>query len=81
MPPTADPKNDPPKMIPPPADPPPFRLPADVQSCGKVLTGMNGSFSSPNYPQHYPENATCRWVIQVPKGFTLKITFHSFNFE
>ena len=78
VPPSVDPKNDPPKMVNPPLPP---KLPAEARSCGKVLTGMNGNFSSPNYPHHYSENKICGWVIQIPKGFTVQVTLESIDLD
>ena len=75
VPPSVDPQNDPPKMV------PPLMLPAEAQSCGKVLTGINGSFFSPNYPQHYPENKICGWVIPIPKGFTIQVTLENIDLD
>ena len=37
-------------------------------NCGGRLTGEYGEFTSPNYPNDYPNNAKCIWEITVPKG-------------
>ena len=35
-------------------------------SCGGTLTGLFGSFKTPDWPDSYPaESFTCRWVIQI----------------
>jgi hypothetical protein len=28
-----------------------------------ILSGQSGWFASPNYPQNYPNNADCQWLI------------------
>ena len=48
---------------------------------GHILTGSSGSFSSPNYPSDYPNSATCRWIISVPKHHRIQLTFQTFVFE
>ena len=48
-----------------------------VSSCGAELVGPSGSFSSPNNPNSYPDNAYCRWKISVPAGKKVMVTFNS----
>ena len=49
--------------------------------CGGLLDDTEGSFSSPGFPQNYPNMVHCIWGIFVPQGSTLKITFTDFNTE
>lgn len=46
-----------------------------IPNCGGYLQTLEGSFSSPNYPQPYPELAYCVWHIQVEKGYKINLTF------
>lgn len=34
-----------------------------------------GYITSPNYPQNYPQNIDCIWVITVPNGRAVQIDF------
>lgn len=34
-----------------------------------------GYITSPNYPQNYPQNIDCVWVISVPNGEAVQIEF------
>lgn len=34
-----------------------------------------GYITSPNYPQNYPQNIDCIWVITVPTGEAVQIDF------
>lgn len=47
-------------------------------TCGGQLTGEKGSFSSPNFPNYYPPLTSCHWLIQVPAGRAVKVTFRKF---
>ena len=33
------------------------------KECGEVLRKTSGSFTSPGYPQNYPQNSKCEWRI------------------
>ncbi|CAF94956.1 unnamed protein product, partial [Tetraodon nigroviridis] len=50
-------------------------------SCDLVLTEVQGSFTSPCYPQLYPNSQSCRWTMQAPAGFVIQLTFLDFNLE
>ena len=46
------------------------------------LTGLQ----SPNYPSHYPNEATCQWIIEIPHDIKaqkpfIKLEFKNFNVE
>ena len=45
------------------------------------LFGMNGTFTSPNYPGNYPNNAHCEWRIMVPYGYHVRLSFTLFDTE
>ncbi|KAM9733306.1 LOW QUALITY PROTEIN: ST14 transmembrane serine protease matriptase a [Menidia menidia] len=47
-------------------------------SCGGQLSGLKGSFSSPNFPDYYPPLTTCLWTIEVPENKVVKVTFTKF---
>ena len=44
-----------------------FTLAGDGKSClcGGTLTTDSGSFQTPNWPQTYPVNIECEWVIEL----------------
>lgn len=46
-----------------------------------VLQGTTGSFSSPQYPLNYPNSVTCTWIIEVPEGYQVQLTFNTFKLE
>lgn len=35
------------------------------QTCGTKLTDLKGTFSTPNFPNYYPPNIVCDWVIEA----------------
>ncbi|XP_033007957.1 CUB domain-containing protein 2 isoform X1 [Lacerta agilis] len=49
--------------------------------CGGVLTGLSGSITSPDYPENYPNNAECHWVIQATSNSVIKLIFVDFQME
>ena len=42
---------------------------------------MNGVITSPGYPRNYDNNITLTWLIQVPEGLRIEITFDIFELE
>lgn len=50
-----------------------------LAACGGVIELNDGDppgyITSPNYPQNYPQNIDCFWVISVPNGEAVKIDF------
>ncbi|CAG0888806.1 unnamed protein product [Darwinula stevensoni] len=46
------------------------------QDCGGVLTEPHGEIQSPGYPDSYPPNIHCRWVVQVPSAGKIILTFN-----
>ncbi|XP_029473519.1 CUB domain-containing protein 2 [Rhinatrema bivittatum] len=49
--------------------------------CGGVLTGLSGVITSPDYPENYPNNADCRWIIRVASPSVVKLVFTDFQME
>ncbi|RVE59186.1 hypothetical protein OJAV_G00201620 [Oryzias javanicus] len=49
--------------------------------CGDELAGPSGSFSSPGYPNKYPENRECIWYITTSAGSSITLTIHEFDVE
>ena len=43
------------------------------------LSGSSGTIFSPDYPVPYPSNSRCTWVISVPAGKIVKLTFEDFD--
>ncbi|XP_028403966.1 cubilin-like isoform X2 [Dendronephthya gigantea] len=43
--------------------------------CGGQLTSNEGSIQSPLYPEFYPNNMLCTWVISVEKPARIRLTF------
>uniref|UniRef100_A0A665V841 Cubilin n=1 Tax=Echeneis naucrates TaxID=173247 RepID=A0A665V841_ECHNA len=52
---------------------------AHSQACGGFIELNHddppGYITSPNYPQNYPQNIDCIWVISVPNGEAVQIDF------
>ncbi|XP_032278902.1 deleted in malignant brain tumors 1 protein-like [Phoca vitulina] len=50
-------------------------------SCGGVISGLLGSFSSPWYPTNYPTDVECIWVIHVAEKFHIELAIPSLKLE
>uniref|UniRef100_A0A8C0YI17 CUB and zona pellucida-like domain-containing protein 1 n=1 Tax=Cyprinus carpio carpio TaxID=630221 RepID=A0A8C0YI17_CYPCA len=46
-----------------------------VESCGGYMTDWIGDFSSPRYPNNYPDNSYCTWTIHSTGNMTVSLTF------
>ncbi|KAK5903035.1 hypothetical protein CgunFtcFv8_006849 [Champsocephalus gunnari] len=61
--------------------PSPAALCCSPSSCVLVLTENQGAFTSPCYPQIYPNSQACRWTMQAPAGFIIQLSFLDFDLE
>ncbi|XP_023266849.1 adhesion G-protein coupled receptor G6 isoform X3 [Seriola lalandi dorsalis] len=50
-------------------------------NCNLVLTDVQGSITSPCYPQKYPNSQACKWTMQAPTGFIIQLSFLEFDLE
>ncbi|XP_076992496.1 CUB domain-containing protein 2 [Tamandua tetradactyla] len=50
-------------------------------ACGGVLTGLSGVLSSPQYPDNYPNDVECHWVVRAAGLATVKLVFVDFQVE
>ncbi|XP_078799132.1 adhesion G-protein coupled receptor G6 isoform X12 [Oryzias latipes] len=49
--------------------------------CNAVLREAEGGFTSPCYPQNYPNLLTCTWKMQAPPGYIIQLSFLDFELE
>ncbi|XP_054580921.1 membrane frizzled-related protein [Eptesicus fuscus] len=54
---------------------------APQASCGGLLLGPRGVFSSPNYPDPYPPDTHCVWHIQVPADRAIQLRIEALGTE
>ncbi|KAI4498132.1 hypothetical protein M0802_006618 [Mischocyttarus mexicanus] len=50
-------------------------------ACGGNYTSEHGSIASPNYPNSYPLNSECIWILNTSPGNRISITFKEFNIQ
>ncbi|KAM5158320.1 cubilin [Mantella aurantiaca] len=48
------------------------------EGCGGTLTTPEGTISSPGHPSVYPHGVRCTWLILVPPGNLIQLTFTTF---
>ncbi|KAI0233511.1 Cubilin [Lamellibrachia satsuma] len=49
--------------------------------CGGNFTARTGVITSQNYPNNYPHNTDCGWLITVEQGRTVTLTFDDLDVE
>ena len=49
--------------------------------CGGIFEGTEGVIKSPFYPDYYPANRECRYLIRVPLNHVVSVEFLSFEVE
>ncbi|XP_036315022.1 cubilin [Pipistrellus kuhlii] len=49
--------------------------------CGGIQIGESGVIASPNYPDLYDNLTHCAWLLEVPQGDTITLTFSDFDIE
>ena len=54
-------------------------LPGNKHNSNLKLTGNKGSLKSPM--KYYPPNLKCRWLITVPEGRIVELTFKRFELD
>ena len=42
---------------------------------------MNSTLKSPGYPNNYPNNMDCVYLVPIPQGTTMNISFQDFDIE
>ncbi|XP_040206838.1 adhesion G-protein coupled receptor G6 isoform X7 [Rana temporaria] len=50
-------------------------------NCKLLLRDLSGKFTSPCYPDLYPNSQDCNWTIISPVGFIVQVTFLDFDIE
>ena len=41
-----------------------------------MVGGTFGYFRSPGFPNDYPENVECTWIMHVKEGYSAEISFY-----
>ena len=56
-----------------------------LEACGRnqplILSNSSGRIVSPNYPEEYPSNQDCSWLVQVEQGYVVKLRVDHFKLE
>uniref|UniRef100_F6THN8 CUB and Sushi multiple domains 2 n=1 Tax=Ornithorhynchus anatinus TaxID=9258 RepID=F6THN8_ORNAN len=56
-------------------------LPSCEALCGGYIRASGGTILSPGFPDFYPNNLNCTWVIETAHGKGVFFTFHTFHLE
>uniref|UniRef100_A0AAY4BGR8 CUB domain-containing protein n=1 Tax=Denticeps clupeoides TaxID=299321 RepID=A0AAY4BGR8_9TELE len=49
--------------------------------CQQILTSISGNFTSPHFPNIYPNNINCHWTVTLSAGYRIKLFFPSMELE
>ena len=52
-----------------------------ILGCDATLTDPTGVIESPNFPELYPDDRSCTWLIDVGEGYSVKANFTHFDLE
>ncbi|XP_006834768.1 PREDICTED: G-protein coupled receptor 126 [Chrysochloris asiatica] len=50
-------------------------------NCRIDLSNPSGTFTSPCYPNDYPNSQACMWTLRAPTGYIIQIMFNDFDIE
>uniref|UniRef100_A0A9J8B4T2 CUB and Sushi multiple domains 2 n=1 Tax=Cyprinus carpio carpio TaxID=630221 RepID=A0A9J8B4T2_CYPCA len=56
-------------------------LPSCDALCGGFIQGNSGTILSPGFPDFYPHNLNCTWMIETSHGKGVQFIFHTFHLE
>ncbi len=51
----------------------------NVIDCNDTVMEEEGVITSPNFPNGYPPNQNCTWVIIAPQSYVITIDFNHFE--
>ncbi|KAG9485101.1 hypothetical protein GDO78_008281 [Eleutherodactylus coqui] len=64
---------------------PGYELTPDKKSCevacGGVITKLDGTITSPGWPNEYPTNKNCVWQVVAPAQYRISLQFEFFELE
>lgn len=49
--------------------------------CSRTFDGESGVITSPNHPDNHPVSLDCSYLIRVPSGKTVTLSFSHFDLE
>ena len=58
-----------------------FNLTYQVIGCGGVSFGPNDTIQSPNFPNVYPANVECIWVLDYQRGSQVRLTLTDLDLD
>lgn len=52
-----------------------------ADACGGLIEGLNGTITSPSFPDVYPISKDCIWEIVAPEQYRITLNFTHFDLE
>ena len=52
-----------------------------LDACGGLIEAVNGTITSPSFPDFYPPNKNCIWEVLAPPQWKITVNFTHFDIE
>ncbi len=52
-----------------------------ADACGGLIEAVNGTITSPSFPELYPANKNCIWEVLAPPQWKITVNFTHFDIE
>ena len=52
-----------------------------LDACGGLIEAVNGTITSPSFPDLYPANKNCIWEVLAPPQWKITVNFTHFDIE
>ena len=52
-----------------------------IGACGGASETLNGTFTSPSFPNNYPDNVDCIYTVSLPMGAIISLSTEMFDVE
>ena len=53
----------------------------NLDACGGLIEAVNGTITSPSFPDLYPANKNCIWEVLAPPQWKITVNFTHFDIE
>ena len=55
--------------------------PCGDEQPARLTNSTYGKILSPNYPEYYPPNKDCSWIVEVDPEYSVRLSFNELSLE